>query len=141
MSDEVVVDASVVADWLVPGPRSPAAIRFIRSDARRVAPALIFAEFASVAAKVVRRGLIADATVRNAVERLPKLIDEIAPLGDLAGSAYDLATRRGFSVYDAFYLALARKRGLRLVTADAKLARRAVEVGLADHVSLLVAEP
>ncbi len=113
----------------------------MRSDARRVAPALIFAEFASVAAKVVRRGLIADATVRNAVERLPKLIDEIAPLGDLAGSAYDLATRCGFSVYDAFYLALARKRGLRLVTADAKLARRAVEVGLADHVSLLVAEP
>jgi predicted nucleic acid-binding protein len=77
---------------------------------------------------------------RAAVERLPELIDEIAPLGDLAGLAYDLATRYGFSAYDSLYLALARRRGLRLVTADAKLAKRAVEIGLADHVRLLSPE-
>jgi predicted nucleic acid-binding protein len=140
MSDEVVLDASVVADWLIPGPRSPATIRFMQLGARRVAPALIFVEFASVAVKVVRRGLVPSATARGAVERLPQLIDEVAPLGDLAGAAYDLATRHGFSTYDAVYLSLARRRDLVLVTADAKLARRAVDIGMADHVRLLSSE-
>jgi predicted nucleic acid-binding protein len=61
-------------------------------------------------------------------------------MGDLAGSAYDLAAGLGFSAYDAVYLALARRRGIRVVTADAKLARRAVDIGMADHVRLLSPE-
>ena len=141
MRDEVVLDASVVADWLFPGPRLELALVFVQSDARKIVPDLIFVEFASVAAKVVRRGLVSKAVARDAVERLPALIDDVAPLSDLAAAAYDLATRHGFSVYDGVYLALAQRRGLALVTADAKLARRAVECGLADHVRLLTPEP
>lgn len=140
MRDEVVLDASVAVDWLFPGPGSAAALAFVRLGARRVAPDLIFAEFASVATKFVRRGLASKDVARDAVERLPELIDEIAPLSDLAGPAYDLATHYGFSAYDGLYLALARRRGLRLVTADAKLARKAVEIGFADHISLLSPE-
>lgn len=113
----------------------------MQSDARRIAPALIFAEFASVALKVVRRGLILHEAAREAVERLPRLIDEVAPLGDLATPAYDLATRYGFSAYDAFYLALAHRRGAPLATADAKLARRAIDMGMAGHVRLIRLEP
>jgi predicted nucleic acid-binding protein len=140
MSDEIVLDASVAVDWLLPGPSSPTALAFVRQGARRIAPDLIFAEFASAAIKFVRRGLTPTGVARDAVERLPRLIDEIAPLGDLAGPGYDLATRHGFSAYDAVYLALAKQRGLVLVTADAKLARRAGECGLADHVRLLTPE-
>jgi predicted nucleic acid-binding protein len=140
MSDEVVLDASAAVDWLLPGPSSPATLTVLHAGVRRVAPDLIFAEFASVATKFVRRGLTSKVVARLAVERLPALIDEVAPLGDLAGPAYDLATLHGFSAYDGVYLALARRRGLRLVTADAKLARRAVECGLADHVHLLSPE-
>jgi predicted nucleic acid-binding protein len=140
MSDEVVLDASVATDWLLPGPRSAIALAFVRLGERRIAPDLIFAEFASVAAKFTRRGLIQQRVAREAVERLPQLIDDVAPLGDLAGPAYDLAARHGFSAYDGVYLALAVRRGLRLVTADAKLARRAEQSGLADHVRLLSPE-
>jgi len=140
MRDEVVLDASVVADWLLPGPRSRATIRFMRLDARRIAPALIFVELASVAIKVVRRGFIPDQVARDVVERLPKLLDEVAPVGDLARPAYDLATRYGFSAYDAVYVALALRRGVRLVTADGKLARRATDVGFAAHIHLLTPE-
>lgn len=140
MSDEIVLDASVAVDWLLPGPGSAAALAFVRSGARRIAPDLIFAEFASAATKFVRHGLTPKAVARDAVQRLPDLIDEIAPLGGLAGPAYDLTARHGFSVYDSVYLALARRRGLLLVTADAKLARRAVDIGMADHVRLLIPE-
>lgn len=140
MRDEVVLDASVAVDWLLPGPGSAVALAFVRLGARRIAPDLIFAEFASAATKFVRRGLAPKEVARAAVERLPGLIDEIAPLGDLAGLAHDLAVRHGFSAYDGLYLALARRRGLRLVTADAKLARRAAESGFADYVRLLSPE-
>ena len=140
MSDEVVLDASVAVDWLLLGPGSAVALAFMRLGARRIAPDLIFAEFASAATKYVRRGLTSKTLARDAVERLPQLVDEVAPLGDLAGPAYDLAARHGFSAYDAIYLALALRRGLRLVTADAKLARRAAECGLVAHVHLLSPE-
>src|SRR4051812_34741283 len=123
MSDEVVLDASVAVDWLLPGPRSAVALAFLQAGARRIAPDLIFAEVVSVAAKFTRRGLASEADARTAVERLPQLIDEVTPLSDLAAPAYDLATRYSFSAYDAVYLTLALQRGLRLVTADAKLAR------------------
>ena len=140
MSDEVVLDASVAADHFFPGPGSAAARTFVRSGARMIAPDLIFAEFASVAIKVVRRDLVPNGVARNAIAWLPLLIHEVVALRDLTGAAYDLAAERGFSAYDAFYLALARQRGLRLVTADAKLARRAVDIGMADHVRLLSPE-
>lgn len=140
MSDEVVLDASVAVDWLLPGPRSAVALAFLQAGARRIAPDLIFAEFVSVAARFTRRGLAPEADVRAAVERLPQLIDEVAPLSDLAAPAYDLATRYSFSAYDAVYLTLALRRGLRLVTADAKLARRAADVGLAASVRHLTSE-
>lgn len=142
MRDEIVLDASVATDWLLPGPRSTTApLTFARSGARRIAPDLIFAEFVSVAAKFVRRGIVSKWTAREAVERLPQLLDEVAPLGDLARPAYDLATGYGFSAYDAVYLALARQRDVPLVTADAKLARRAVDMGMAGHVRLISLEP
>lgn len=140
MSDEIVLDASVAADWLLPGSRSAAVDAFVRSSARRIAPDLIFAEFASVALKLVRRNQISRTIAHDAVRRLPRLIDEVAPLDALAGPAYALAERHAFSTYDAFYLALALKRDLALVTADAKLARKAAEGGLARHVRLVTSE-
>jgi predicted nucleic acid-binding protein len=140
MTDEIVLDASVVANYFFHQAGSNATIAILRLARRRIAPDLIFAEFASVATKLVRRGVVADMLAREAMDQLRPLITEVAPLGDLAGPAYDFARRYNFSAYDGVYLALARARGLRLVTADAKLARRAVEVGWADHVRLLSPE-
>jgi predicted nucleic acid-binding protein len=140
MNGEIVLDASAAADWLLPGPRSAGVDAFVRPSARRIAPDLIFAEFASVAIKLVRRNQISRTIAHDAVRRLPRLIDEVAPLDALAGSAYALAERHAFSAYDAFYLALALKRDLALVTADAKLARSAAEGGLARHVRLVTPE-
>uniref|UniRef100_B0T1Z6 Ribonuclease VapC n=1 Tax=Caulobacter sp. (strain K31) TaxID=366602 RepID=B0T1Z6_CAUSK len=140
MSDEIVLDASVAVDWLFLGPGSAAALTFMRQGAWRIAPDLIFAEFASAATKFVRRGLTSKAVAGAAVARLPRLIDEVAPLADLAEPAYEVATRHGFSAYDSIYLALAQRRGLRLVTADARLARRAAGIGFDAQIQLLTPE-
>lgn len=140
MSDEVVLDASVVVNWLLSGSRPVETLPFFRAETRRSAPDLIFAEFVFVASRLVRRGLVLKAAAREAIGKLPYLLDEVAPLGDLAAPAYDLAARYSFSTYDAFYLTLALRRDVPLVTADAKLARRAVDVGLAGHVRLLTPE-
>lgn len=140
MSDDVVLDASVVANVIFPKAHPAKALFFFQSDVLRSAPDLIFAEFVSVATRLVRRGLVSKVTARDAVVRLPLLIDEIAPVVGLANSAYDLTTRYGFSAYDSVYLALALRRDRLLVTADAKLARRAIEVGMADRVRLVSPE-
>ncbi len=141
MTDAVVLDASVVANYFFHEPGSNMAIAILRPARRRIAPDLIFPEFVSVATKLVRRGVVSDGIARDAIEQLRLLITEVTPLGDLAAPAYDLARRHSFSAYDAVYLALARRRGARLVTADARLARRAVEMGWADHVRLLSPQP
>jgi predicted nucleic acid-binding protein len=140
MSDEVVLDASVAVDWLLSGSRPGGTPPFLRAEVRRSAPDLIFAEFVFVASRLVRRGLVSKVTARETIEKLPYLLDEVAPLGDLAVSAYDLAARYSFSTYDAIYLSLALRRGVPLVTADVKLARRAVDVGMADRVRLISPE-
>jgi predicted nucleic acid-binding protein len=140
MNDDVVLDASVVANLFFPKAHSVEALSSFPLNVLRSAPDLIFAEFVSVATRLVRRGLVSKVTAGDAVARLPLLIDEIAPVVDLASSAYDLTTRYGFSAYDSVYLALAVRRDRLLVTADAKLAIRAIDIGMADHVRLLTAE-
>lgn len=140
MSDEVVLDASVAVNWLLSGSRPGGTLPFFRAEVRRSAPDLIFAEFVFAASRLVRRGLVSKVAARETIEKLPYLLDEVAPLSDLAVSAYDLAARYSFSTYDATYLALALRRDVPLVTADAKLARRAVDVGLVGHVRLLTSE-
>jgi predicted nucleic acid-binding protein len=139
-SAEMVLDASVAAKFFFPEAGSRAAFALKRSGTRFIAPDLIFAEMASIAAKHVRRhgaSLLMASSVHPGV---CAFVDETAPLNELAEEAFDLAARYGFSAYDGMYLVLARRRGLVVITADVRFARKAAEVGLADHVTLLATE-
>ena len=139
-SVEMVLDASVAAKFFVPEAGSNAAFALRRSGTRFVAPDLIYAEMASIAAKHVRRRGVSHAVASGIQAGLRKLLDETVPMKDLAEDAFDLAARHGFSAYDGAYLALARRRGLAVITADVRFARKAAEVGLAEYVSLLAME-
>ena len=136
----LVLDASVAAKLFFMETGSEAAFKLQRSEARFIAPDLIFAEMASISAKHVRHRGVSLASASRIQARLRRLLDETAPMKDLAEDAFDLAARYGFSAYDGTYLALARQRGLAVITADVRLARKATEVGLADHVTLLATE-
>lgn len=52
-------------------------------------------------------------------------LDWIAPTGDLMAQAVQIARRRGITVYDAVFVALAKAMQAPLVTADDRLTRQA----------------
>lgn len=137
MAGEIVLDASVAAKCFFPENGSELAKALLLSGARIIAPDLIYAEIASVAARRAKRGETDPSVARQAVEALRELIDESYPLGPLQAHAFDLALQGGLSVYDATYVALAQARHTRLVTADVRLVQAAKALGLADIVTLL----
>jgi predicted nucleic acid-binding protein len=63
----------------------------------------------------------------TAIERLARIGGERIALAPLLPAAYQLFDRVG--AHDSFYLALALTRGAKLLTADAPLARVAVQLG------------
>ncbi len=134
MVDEIILDASVAAKCFFTEDGSDAARRLVGSGIALIAPDLIFAEIASVAAKRVRRGDVSRDLAQMAVDSLGDLIDVVAPTRALSARAFQLAADYGVSAYDGVYLALAEQRGTRVVTADAKLIERAARHGLSNLV-------
>ena len=56
---------------------------------------------------------------------------------DLAAEAYKIAITYGRSVYDAMYVALAKQRNTRLITADDRLYNALANTELAPHIQPL----
>lgn len=137
MSGEIVLDASVAAKCFFPEAGSDLANAVVLSGVRIVAPELIHAEVANVAARRAQRGETDPSVARRAIEALDELIDETCPLAPLRTRAFDLALASGLSAYDAIYVALAEARGAQLVTADARLVQSARAAGLGAYVVLL----
>jgi len=132
----VVLDSSALVRLLLPdGPIPPGAEEALRRAERDemtlLAPELILVESAHVLHKKRQQGYI------NADEQKELLADMLSvplrlfghPL--LVTRALALAQEQAISVYDAFFLALAEKNNVRLITADAKLLRVAERLHLA----------
>lgn len=127
-----VLDASVIAKWLLPEEDSARAVRLrelaARGDYRLVAPDLWRVELANALWARTHRGPGAlaplDAAAALAVAaRLPVLTVPAAPL---LASAFELALEGGITVSDALYAALALRDQAPLVTADLRLRDRLV---------------
>ena len=124
MSDRrLVVDASVVLKWFVSEDGSEAALRLLDGEKRFLAPDHMFAETTNAVWKRVR---LRDLSVEYGFEIIRKIhrtaiAIEIVSCRDLAAEAYKIAVTYGRSVYDAMYVALAKQRNTRLITADDRL--------------------
>ncbi len=130
MRGERVVDASVMAAAFFLEEFTPEARRFLLDTPFLVAPDLLHAEIASVAAKKVWRGEVTEIVGARACAELPGLVATI-PSATLAARAFTLAARHRFSAYDGLYLALAESREAPVFTFDATFVRRATEAGYA----------
>lgn len=121
---KLVVDASVAVKWLLEEDGSAQARGVLSSRASLLAPELILAETSNVAWKKLRRGEITREHARAIVHLLPRLLDDIAGLAPLSAAALTIARDLDHPVYDTYYLALADREGVDLVSDDQRLLSR-----------------
>jgi predicted nucleic acid-binding protein len=127
----VVIDASVVVEYLIVSPLTPQAQALLRAVERDVefwAPDLLYAESVSALRKLSRLRAITPAEGEQAVEDLCRLPITITGTRDLMPRAW--AIRLAITPYDACYTALAEVLGAPLVTADHRLTRALRGTGL-----------
>ena len=114
-----VVDTSVGMKWFLRERDSDLALALLHSGERLVAPDVIVTESAHAGRRRARLGEISESVLRDLLCGLHKTLDEIVPTGPLAEDAVRLARELGQKeTNDGFFLALARRRGVPVVTAD-----------------------
>ncbi|MFV3129971.1 type II toxin-antitoxin system VapC family toxin [Niveispirillum sp. KHB5.9] len=116
---KLVVDASVIAKWILPEPGSDLALGLRGYDV--MVPDLAFAEIANLLAMRVVRGEMTAPEAANALDFVLAANPKAVSSRDLAAEALAMAGALKHPAYDLFYVALAREQGTRLVTADKKL--------------------
>jgi len=128
---KLVVDASAAIAGTLGGRESSRQILDALAAASViVAPDLFVAEVASGLWKYVIAGQL---SIGEAVERLDdarKLVDRYEPVADLAPEALREASARRHSVYDLFYIVLARREGAAILTIDTRLKKLATTMGV-----------
>jgi predicted nucleic acid-binding protein len=127
ISGPVVVDASVVVEYLVELKFTRDATRFFsrltheNSDLQLYAPDLLYPECVSALRKLVRLKAISASAGARAVDRLIRLPIAAASTAALMLDAWQL--RHSLTIYDACYVLLARRLDAPLLTADERLSR------------------
>ena len=102
--------------------------------ARFYVPDLFYIEIANVLWKYVRWQGLPPADANEYLTALGKLTLQSTPTRELMDEALALAVEHQIMAYDACYVALAQRLQLRVLTADAKLARA---LDAPDQVTLL----
>jgi predicted nucleic acid-binding protein len=125
-----VVDASVVVKCLIPEPDSLKAAEVMRYPV--TAPDLLVPECLNALWKKFRRGELREDQVLRGAHALQIAGVTLEPTQPLAMEAIVLSLRLRYPAYDCVYLALARKIGGELVTADEKLIMRCLQPDAAD---------
>jgi len=100
------------------------------------APDLILAEIANAVWKRAREKELTAARALESIRVASALIDRLCPLATLVERAAEIAISLDHSICDCFYLALAERERVRLVTADDRLAALARALGSVDPILL-----
>jgi len=127
---KVVVDASVVAKWFIPGEPWETEARTLEEkiaagDVEAYAPLLLLYEVASVVLKSISRGALKVDDGVQALEALSQLgLNIQATSWDDLVETLRIATASKLTVYDSTYLHLSKKMDAPLITADNQLKKR-----------------
>lgn len=129
-----VVDSSVAVKWYVAEQDSDLAATLLGVEL--AAPELIRAEVANALWKKVRKG---EARQEQVTPALPHLAASVIllPSDMLAEQALEVAFHLGHPVYDCFFLVLAKRLQVPLITSDARLYGRTRGSHLAEAVMML----
>jgi predicted nucleic acid-binding protein len=118
----IVVDVNVLAYLLIPGKYTASAEQLLEGDAQWAAPRLWRSELRNILATYLRSNLIDLADAAMLFRRAADLIG-IEEYEVEASDVLRLSQQSKCSAYDCEYVALAEFLNLKLVTADAKLAK------------------
>ncbi len=124
----LVLDASAAVELLLGSEAGTQVSRALRDASAIGAPAHLDAEVLSALGRLVRAGEIEDSAVAPRLAELTRAPITRYPLPPLMVAAWGL--RRNVTLRDALYVALARRLGATLLTADRNLAR-APRLGIA----------
>jgi predicted nucleic acid-binding protein len=122
-SDEFVIDSSVVAKWFLNENGSDIAIgirdRFATNQVGLSIPTLLLYEVMNA---LRYGGNMSESDLVVASKSLSKYQFEIwRPLGSLLESSAKISLKKDLTLYDAVYVALAQRKGTRLITEDKEL--------------------
>jgi predicted nucleic acid-binding protein len=116
----LVVDASVVAKWVLVEPGAEQA-NALRDESSLIAPSLVAAEVGNAFYKAALRGDITRADAIAAIRSVLRPFDRLIPNEDLRERAMELSLDLKHPIYGCFYLALAERERCALVSADSRL--------------------
>ena len=124
----IVLDCSAAVE-IVRGTRKGLAFRqLILPGEKIIASDMFHAEVRNTFWKYVRANMLPADEARKYIEKACALVDEFVPLEENAAEAFDEAVRQDHSVYDLFYVTLARRHSATLMTADKKLQELCIDM-------------
>lgn len=129
MPKRVVVDANILVKWFIPEDYSEHAAALMNDHLHgvvtAVAPSYAILEFANTLRKYVARKLLSRSDAIDALKLLEKIeVEFISITFDFLREALKYAIKKSVTVYDAYYILLAKKYGAEMFTADEKLLRK-----------------
>jgi predicted nucleic acid-binding protein len=127
-----VVDASILAAWLLPDEAKPDTDALLDRvvEERACAPDLLQHEFRSLLVKAIRRTRIEETDLPLLIRRHEQIGIRSAGPGDVR-AVLALSLKHSLTPYDAAYLDLALNEALPLASLDQDLRRAAIKEGIA----------
>lgn len=124
----LIVDANVLAKLLAEEQGSDAARDIFIREPDLIAPDLAVAEVFSALWKKWRRGEFGSDQLDEVPSVLGELVTRLVPIADLVERAAQMSRSLNHPIYDCFYLALAEREQLPLVTADKRMLEAAARL-------------
>ena len=125
-----VLDTCAAFEIAFHGPKYSLFMNAVAGAEKVIAPTLFDSEVTNVLWKYARNGAIDEENARKTLAYLLQIVDEYTDTSELAIEALHEGIRLGHSIYDMFYLVLARHNGATLLTTDKKLKALAKSLGV-----------
>ncbi|WP_419161525.1 type II toxin-antitoxin system VapC family toxin [Candidatus Palauibacter sp.] len=125
----IVVDTNVMVHLVVGGTDGTDAVRLLRRDPEWAAPALLMSELRNVLVGFVREGAMTPEQSKAMLDDASSVLGD--RLATVSGTqVIDVALECGLTAYDAEFVAVARRLGVRLASLDRKILRGAPDVAV-----------
>jgi predicted nucleic acid-binding protein len=129
----IVIDASAALRWFIPASATASTFPLPATDRPLVAPDLFLAEVRNTALVRIRKKELSQGQAIAMIATIDRIMTGYFPMPDLSEMAWSMALEFDHSVYDCFYIALARQLDTVLVTADQHMIRKFSSTAIASR--------